>query len=139
VAGYIGDSVRAHTPEELETLFEDALLVRDGATLDTLFEVDAIFVAGSSPAIRGREAIARRTLALWGVGQTYIADPQHILQTRTLALVVAERSIAVMRCGSDDAWRYAIALFTLDATTAKEESNVGSGSHADLAPGSRVE
>lgn len=115
-----GAAVRADTPEELETLFEDALLLRDGAALGALFEEGALFVAGDGPALRDNEAIIRRALALWDGERTYIAEPKRVLQMRDLALVVAERGIAVMRRGSDEHWRYAIALLDLDATAKKE-------------------
>lgn len=122
MAGQFGNSVAdgARTPEELETLFEDALLVRDRAALSALFEDGAVFVAGDVPPIRGGEAITRWALALWDGERAYVADPQRVLQARDLALVVAERGITVMRRGSDDAWRYAIALLTNNEVTAKE-------------------
>jgi hypothetical protein len=122
VAGQLGNGTvsGARTPEELETLFEDALLTRDGAMLAALFEDGAVFVAGDEPSVRGGAAITRRALALCDGGRTYVADPQRVLQARDLALVLAERGIAVMRRGSDDTWRYVIALLTIDEATAKE-------------------
>jgi hypothetical protein len=124
MAGQIGNNTAsgARTPEELETLFEDALLVHDGATLATLFETSAVFVAGDEPSIHGYAAITRRVLALWDGEPSYVADPQRILQARDLALMVSQRGIAVMRRGSDDAWRYAIVLLDLDVMTAREET-----------------
>lgn len=110
----------ARTPEELATLFEDALLVRDEAAVAALFAAGAVFVAGDEPTICGGAAIARRALARWDGERTYVADPQRVLQARDLALVVTERSVAVMRRGGDDAWRYAIAVVSLDDTTAEE-------------------
>jgi hypothetical protein len=118
-----GAANRACTPEELETLFEDALLVRDSEALAALFEVGAVFVAGNEPAIRDGEAITHRALALWDGERTYVADPKRVLQMRDLALVVTERGIAVMHRGSDDAWRYAIALLDLDIATAREKQS----------------
>jgi hypothetical protein len=118
----MGAANTARTPEELETLLEDALLLRDSAMLGALFDEGAVFVAGDEPSIRGGETIARRALALWDGERTYVANPQHVLQARDLALVVAERGIAVMRRGSDDAWRYAIALLATDEETAREGS-----------------
>jgi hypothetical protein len=131
VAGQFGETASGHrtgtiiaagarTPEELDTLFEDALLVRDGAALAALFDDGALFVAGDESSIRGGAAIALRALDLWSGERTYIADPQRVLQARDLALVVTERGIAVMRRGSDDTWRYAIALLMPDDATARE-------------------
>ncbi len=115
-----GAAIRAGTPEELDTLFEDALLLRDGAALAALFEEGAVFVAGNEPSIRDGESITRRALALWDGERTYVADPRRVLQMRDLALVVADRGIAVMRRGSDEAWRYAIALLDPDVANARE-------------------
>jgi ketosteroid isomerase-like protein len=105
----------ASTPEELETLFEDAFVIRDQDALAQLFEDDAVLVAGDGHGeARGIEEIARRTAALWERERTYLADPRWVLQARDTALVLADRGIAVMRRGSDRTWRYAIALQSLD-------------------------
>ena len=106
------DSVAAgaRTPEELDTLFEDALLVRDGATLAALFTDDAAFVAGDGPPARGGEAITGLALALWGGGPSYVADPRRVVAARDFALIVAERAISVVRRGCDGTWRYVIAV-----------------------------
>ena len=53
------------TPEELETLLEDAFVLRDHAALAALFEAAAVLVDGRRPAGRGGEAIARAALAMW--------------------------------------------------------------------------
>jgi len=100
----------ARTPEELDTLFEDALLVRDGATLAALFADGAVCVAGDGPPTRGAEAIAGLALALWDGGPSYVADPRRVVAARDLALIVAERAISVVRRGCDGTWRYVIAV-----------------------------
>lgn len=97
----------ARTPEELETLFEDALLIRDGQALAALFEEGAVLVTGRDDGIRGN-AIAGSALALWDGYHAYVADPQRVIQARDIALIVAERGINVARRGSDGAWRYVI-------------------------------
>src|SRR5688572_17356877 len=43
----------ARTPEELEMLFEDALVVRDPQMLAELFEEGAVFIAGQALPARG--------------------------------------------------------------------------------------
>ena len=112
----------ARTPEELETLLEDAFVVRDRAALAELFEEGAVLAPGDGPReARGGEEIARVAAALWEGERIYVADPRRVLQARDIALVVAERGIHVVRRGSDGAWRYAIALLSLDDTTAGEE------------------
>ena len=103
----------ARTPEELETLFEDALVIRDRAALTELFEAGAVLVAGDSPLARGGEEIARLVMALWDGDRTYVADPQRVLQARDIALVAAERGVNVMRRGSDGAWQYVIVLLAV--------------------------
>ena len=112
----------ARTPEELETLFEDAFVTRDGGALAELFEDAAVVVTddGSLEA-RGGEEIARFAAAMWERQRTFVADPRRVLQARDTALVVADRSVNVVRRGSDGVWRYAIALLALEDTTAKEE------------------
>ena len=112
----------AQTPEELETLFEDAFVTRDREALTQLFEDGAVLIAGGQPQeARGGDEIARCATAMWERDRMYVADPRRILQARDTALVVADRGINVARRGSDGAWRYAIALLSLESTTAKEE------------------
>jgi len=116
----------ARTPEELETLLEDAFIVRDRAAVADLFEAGAVLAAGAGPPeARGRAAIARCAAALWARGRAYVAAPQRVLQARDTALVVGERGVTVVRRGRDGTWRYTIALLTLDGAgegpTPKEE------------------
>lgn len=110
------EAAGARTPEELETLFEDALLMRDGATLAALFEDGAVFVADGGPPIRGGGAIVRRALALWGDDRPYVADPRRVVQARDLALIVAERAISVVHRGRAGTWRYVIATVSAEDT-----------------------
>jgi ketosteroid isomerase-like protein len=112
----------ARTPEELETLFEDAFVIRDGDALVQLFEHGAVLVAGDGPAhARGAAEIARFAAALWDRDLTYLADPRRVLQSGSTALVVGERAINVLRRGTDGAWRYAITLLSLGEITTKKE------------------
>jgi hypothetical protein len=111
----------ARTPEELETLFEDALVVRHHESVAGLFEAGALLVVGDGPPVRGGEAIARLAMAIWDGERTYVADPRRVVQARDLALIVADQGITVARRGSDGAWRYAISLLSHDNMTAMEE------------------
>ena len=120
----------ARTPEELETLLEDALLLRDGATLAALFEGGAVLVADGGSPIRGGEAIANLALALWAGDRSYVAEPQRVVQARDLALIVAERAVSVVRRERDGTWRYIIAAVSLGEATAKE----GTWRTGDTAP-----
>lgn len=113
---------RARTPEELETLLEDAFVIRDPKALAELFEDGAVLVAGDAqPEARGGEEILQLTAAMWERDAIYLAEPQRVLQARDTALVVAERGINVVRRGSDGVWRYAISLLSLHDPTSKEE------------------
>ena len=111
----------ARTPEELETLFEDAFVMRDREALARLFADGAVLVADDGPReARGAEEIARCATAMWERDRTYLADPGRILQARDTALVVTRRGINVLVRGSDGAWRYAIARLSFDDTTPRE-------------------
>ncbi len=101
-------SAGARTPEELEVLLEDTLLLRDPHTLAALFEAGAVLVTGGERPARGGEAIAQLALATWDSDHSYLADPRGVMQARDLALIVAAQGIHVVRRGSDGAWRYAI-------------------------------
>jgi quercetin dioxygenase-like cupin family protein len=116
------DAIRgARTPEELETLLEDALLLRDSRVLTTLFESGAMLVTGREQPIRGGEAIARVALAKQtGIG-AYVADPRRVLLARSCALVVTDQGINVMQRGDDHVWRYAIVLHAVEESNGREK------------------
>jgi hypothetical protein len=108
----------ARTPEELETLLEDAFVLRDNQALAQLFQPGAMLVVGGDlPEARGRRQIARVAAQLWDAERLYLADPQRILQARDTALVVAGRAINVARRTDNGSWRYAISLLDLEAAT----------------------
>ena len=107
-------SAGARTPEELETLLEDALLVRDRQAIVELFEESAVLVVGDARAVRGGAAIARLALATWDGDHTYVADPRGVMQARDLALIAAPQGINVMRRGRDGAWRYAMMCLSVE-------------------------
>jgi hypothetical protein len=108
----------ARTPEELDTLFEDALVLRDRGALALLFEARALLVAGGDPGeVRGSEEIALSASALWSRDFTYVADPRRVVQAHDIALVLATQGTSVMRRGADGAWRYAISLLAIDQRT----------------------
>jgi hypothetical protein len=112
----------AHTPEELESLLEDAFVLRDRAALPPLFEADALLAAGSSmDEARGCQVIARSASELWTHGGTYVAEPRRVLQTADVALVLATDGTSVVRRGADGIWRYAILLLSVNEQTRKEE------------------
>lgn len=111
----------ARTPEELDTLLEDAFVLRDRAAFDALFDDGAVLMKEGLEA-RGGEAIGRALAGLWAGDWTYVAHPRRVLQARDTALVVANPGIHVLRRGSDGAWRAAISLLDLDTSITREDA-----------------
>jgi hypothetical protein len=112
------DGAGARTPEELETLLEDAFLLHDPHALAQLFEPGAMLVAGGGLAeARGRRQIARVAAQLWDAERLYLADPRRVLQARDTALVLAGSAINVVRRADHRSWRYAISLLDLQTAT----------------------
>jgi Domain of unknown function (DUF4440) len=108
----------ARTPEEPETLLEDAFVIRDREALAELFEDGAVLVRGhGGPEARGGDEIARWAREMWAHDHTYVADPHRVLQARDTGLVLTRHGINVVRRGTDGAWRYAIALMSRDDST----------------------
>ena len=107
----------ARTPEELETLLEDAFVLHDPRALTRLFQPGATLVGGGLPEARGRRQIARVAAQLWDSRRLYLADPRRVLQVRDTALVVSGRAINVVRRTDNGSWRYAISLLDLDTAT----------------------
>jgi len=103
----------AQTPEELEMLFEDSLLLCDSSSLMALFEARAVLAVGGASAARG-EDIARLALATWNGDQTYVAAPQRVIQARDMALIISARGINVVHHDSSGGWRYVIVCQGLD-------------------------
>lgn len=101
----------ARTPEELETLFEDAFLLRDGRALTQLFEPGAVLLIDDGiHEARGGAEISRLAAEMWRRDSTYIADAGRVLQVHDTALVLAPGGINVLRRAEDGSWRYAISL-----------------------------
>lgn len=98
----------ARTPEELETLFEDGLVLRDPQALADLFESGAVLAVDDERTAHGGEAIAQLALVTWAGDHTYIAEPKRVMQARDIALIVSGQGINVVRRATDGTWRYAI-------------------------------
>jgi hypothetical protein len=108
-------SPEAQTPEELETLLEDAFLVRDHRALVSLFENGAVLGAVPERAeARGVDQIARFVAALWERDLTYLADLRRVVQARDTALVLGSRGVHVAHRGRGGGWSYAISLLEID-------------------------
>lgn len=111
----------ARTPEELDALLEDAILLHDRRALGALFDDGAVLAPGRGTEARGADAIVHAVAALWAGGGTCVARPRRVLQARDTALVVSDSGIHVLRRGSDRAWRAAISLLHLDHPVRQEE------------------
>lgn len=108
----------ARSPEELESLFEDAFVTRDPEALAPLFDESAVLVAGRGvPEARGVAAIAGAVAAMWGRRLTYVADPRRVVLARDTGLIVAPGAMSVVRRGADRSWRYSISLIDNEPTT----------------------
>lgn len=107
----------ARTPEELEVLLEDAFVTRDAAALAGMFAEGAVLAAGDdgdAAEARGPRQIAAFAQELWRHERTYLARPRRVVQARDTAVVLGGHGVSVLRRGADGAWRYAIALLSLD-------------------------
>lgn len=102
-------SAGARTPEELETLLEDAFVLRDSDALAQLFHPDAMLASGDGlPEARGRDQITRTVRALWSQNHTYLADPRLIMQNGDTALILSGHAINVLARTDGQTWRYLI-------------------------------
>jgi hypothetical protein len=104
----------ASTPEDLESLFEDAFVIGNADAFAGLFDSGAVLSASGASDARGGEQIVRLATAMRGRGYVYLADPGRVFQAGDISVVVAERAINVMRRGSDRRWRYAISVLDID-------------------------
>ena len=121
---YVAGDMRpgGRTPEELESLLEDAFVTRDAEALRAMFEDGGVLIAGDGRReARGGGEIARLARTLWERDRTYVADPRRVVQARATALVLGGGGVAVVRRGDDGDWRYAIALLSDNHDTAPPE------------------
>lgn len=100
----------ARTPEELETLLEDAFVMRDHRAVAVLFEQDAVLSGGESVLARGRPLIVQAAQAMLARQQLYLAAPARVLQIRGTALIASPSATSVAHRTREGAWRYAITL-----------------------------
>jgi quercetin dioxygenase-like cupin family protein len=100
----------AYTPDELEMMFEDALIMGDYDAVTLLFEEGAVFVEDNLPPVRGNRAIGKVAVTIRDGDNPYVANPHQLVEARDIALIVTDQGINVVRRRSDGAWRYAISL-----------------------------
>lgn len=111
----------ARTPEELDTLLEDAFVVRDRLAVAGLFEREALLVDGAARETRGADEIAGWATERWSRGLTYVGTRPRVLQAGDTALVLTRRGLAVAQRRDGRSWRYAIALLAAEHLRTKEE------------------
>jgi ketosteroid isomerase-like protein len=101
----------ADTPEEIDALLEDAVVMRSSRAVADLFAPDGLLAVGRDgvPA-RGGPQIARSAAAIWEGSRTYVAEPRLVLQARDTALVLAAGAVHVARRAADGRWWSAISL-----------------------------
>ena len=111
------------TPEELGTLLEDALLLRDADAVARLFEDGSLLVNGEeSQPVRGHAAVLRAASLLCNRGCAYLANPRRVFQTRDTALLIGEGVINVARRGHDGTWRLSISMLRAQSPEALTEN-----------------
>ena len=99
----------AATPEDLETLLEDTLVLENAEALTHLFEERALMAAAmGAQEVRGADEISRLAGGIWTRDDTYIAGLGRVMQARELALVTTPRGVNLLRQGADGFWRYVI-------------------------------
>jgi hypothetical protein len=94
----------AATPEELETLLEDAFLRRDASAVADLFEHSGVLVT-DRPA-HGRTQIGHAADRVRG----YLAEPRQVWQAGDTALLLGAGAVNVARRECDGGWRFAICV-----------------------------
>ena len=110
----------ARTPEELETLLEDTLVLRDYEALPGLFEQWAVLAVDGAPS-RLQGAAPVDAFSSGVSGDSYLAEPLLVIQARDIALVVTVLGANVVRRGADGCWRYAIFHIRNQAPTERSE------------------
>lgn len=98
------------TPEELETLLEDALLLGDGPAVVELFADGGVLVIDD-----GFRQSQVDVQLLLNSGDGYLAAPRRVVQTADTALLIGDGVVNVARRSGDGSWRYRIAVIQADA------------------------
>ena len=103
----------AASPEELETILEDALLLHDDAAVAALFEDRGVLVAGAG-CVRNRHRAAEVLLQ-----RDYVASAHLVTVVRDIAVVFGDHTVNVSCRGPDRSWRLAVAI-VMPLTTSAE-------------------
>lgn len=88
----------ASSPEDLETLLEDAVLLGDHAAVADLFDAEAVLIAGPVT-IGPKQALAELTK------RGYVATIRTVVVRRDSAVVIGDDAVNVSVRSPDGAWR----------------------------------
>ncbi len=102
----------ARSPEELETLLEDAVLLGDATAVRSLFAAGAVLVSERGPA-GPEQAMA----ALSRIG--FVASPRSVGVWHDTAVVVGDSTVHVSVRSRDGTWRLVVALVQPDLGSAR--------------------
>lgn len=95
----------AGSPEELELLLEDALILQDDAAITDLYDERGVVICGSG--------CVQRHDALRLLSQLrFLASPRSVTVVRDVAVVVGDHTVNVSCRGADGGWRYVFTLVT---------------------------
>ena len=100
----------AASPEELDTLLEDALLMNDRAAVAALFWAAEVRVCSAGRVLSGADAtdlLARCDYVASGCCERVAAD---------VALAVSEATVTLCRRGTDGQWKVLVVVLTSPAT-----------------------
>lgn len=96
----------AESPEELEILLEDALVLQDDAAVAALFEKGGVLVERSG-CVRGRNQVAHLLAK-----QQYLAAPCSVTVVNNIAIVVGPHTVNVSCRDPGGGWRLVAAIVT---------------------------
>jgi hypothetical protein len=94
----------ARSPEELECLLEDALVLGDSAAVVALFEPGGVLVERSG-GIRGTSRVARLLAA-----EGYLACPTSVTVVHNIGVVVGPSTVNISSRDPSGGWRLVAAI-----------------------------
>jgi hypothetical protein len=96
----------ASSPEDLELLLEDALVLRDDVAAAALFEDGGVLIERAG-GVRGPSHVARLLTE-----RGYLASPSSVTVIRDIAVVVGPRTVNISRRHPHGGWRMVAAILT---------------------------
>jgi hypothetical protein len=94
----------ASSPEELEILLEDALIMHDAAAVAALFEDRGVLVTVPGSVVGPAQA----AIAL--EEHTFVASPHSATLVGDIAVVVGDHTVNISSRGTDRRWRLVVAI-----------------------------